>query len=85
MTSGKKVASGIFVGSKDSESDKGDRIESLFNISFWAKEGAIEDKLRYWTAPFKWGKYEGRTAIGKVDPCYVHGGYLDGLYVWWGC
>ena len=39
---GKKVASGIFVGCKDSESDKGDRVESLFNISFWAKEGAID-------------------------------------------
>ena len=27
---------------RDSESDKGNRIESLFNISFWAKEGAID-------------------------------------------
>ena len=26
----------------DSKSDRGDRIESLFNISFWTKEGAID-------------------------------------------
>ena len=42
VEAGKKVVSGIFVGCKDNESDKGDRIESLFNISFWAKEGAID-------------------------------------------
>ena len=38
----KNVSPGIFVNCADSESDKGDRIESLFNISFWAKEGAID-------------------------------------------
>ena len=32
------------MGCKDSESDKGDRIESLFNISFWAKERDIDWK-----------------------------------------
>ena len=42
VEAGKKVVSGVFVGCADSESDKGDRIESLFNISFWAKEGAID-------------------------------------------
>ena len=42
IEAGKRVVSGIFVGCKDSESDKGDRIESLPNISFWAKEGAID-------------------------------------------
>ena len=32
----------IFVGCKDrSDLDKGDRIESV-NISFWAKEGALQ-------------------------------------------
>ena len=36
------MAPGIFVNCADSESDRGDRIESLFNISFWAKEGAID-------------------------------------------
>ena len=38
----KNVSPGIFVNCADSVSDKGDRIESLFNISFWAKEGAID-------------------------------------------
>ena len=38
----KSVSPGIFVNCGDSKSDRGDRIESLFNISFWAKEGAID-------------------------------------------
>ena len=33
----KSVLPGIFVNCGDSKSDRGDRIESLFNISFWAK------------------------------------------------
>ena len=38
----KKVVPGIFVLAGDSKSDRGDRIESLFNISFWVKERAID-------------------------------------------
>ena len=38
----KSVSPGIFVNCVDSESDRGDRIESLFSILFWAKEGAID-------------------------------------------
>ena len=35
----------LSAGAKESsDSDKGDRIESIFNISFWAKEGAIDWK-----------------------------------------
>ena len=45
ISAARQVARGIFVGCKESsDSDKGDRIESLFNISFWAKEGAIDWK-----------------------------------------
>ena len=39
IDAGKKVVSGIFVGCKDSESDKGDRIELLFNISLLLGKG----------------------------------------------
>ena len=38
----KKVAPGIFVLAGDSKSDRGDRVEALFNISFWVKERAID-------------------------------------------
>ena len=38
----KKLVPGIFVQAGDSKSDRGDRIESLFNISFWVKERAID-------------------------------------------
>ena len=38
----KKVVPGIFALAGDSKSDRGDRIESLFNISFWVKERAID-------------------------------------------
>ena len=38
----KKVAPGIFVQAGDNKSDRGDRVESLFNISFWVKERAID-------------------------------------------
>ena len=38
----KKVAPGIFVNVGDNKSDRGDRVESLFNISFWIKERAID-------------------------------------------
>ena len=34
-------------------SDKGDRIESLLNISFWAKEGAIDWKWLGFETPLK--------------------------------
>ena len=38
----KKVAPGLFVNVGDSKSDRGDRVEALFNISFWVKERAID-------------------------------------------
>ena len=38
----KSVSPGIFVNVRDNKSDRGDRTESLFNISFWTKEGAID-------------------------------------------
>ena len=38
----KSVSPGIFVQVGDNKSDRGDRVESLFNISFWTKEGAID-------------------------------------------
>ena len=36
------MAPGILVNVGDSKSDRGDRIEALFNISFWVKERAID-------------------------------------------
>ena len=40
-----EVAKAILLGAKESsDSDMGDRMESVFNISFWAKEGAIDWK-----------------------------------------
>ena len=38
----KSVSPGLFVNVGDSKSDRGDRVESLFNISFWTKEGAVD-------------------------------------------
>ena len=43
LTAGKKVADSLFTGASSmSESDLGDRMESAFNLSFWAKEGAFD-------------------------------------------
>ena len=43
IVAARKVASRLLTtASEKSESDMGDRIESVFNISFWAKEGAID-------------------------------------------
>ena len=42
MEAAKKVAPGLFVNVGDSKSDRGDRVEALFNISFWVKERAID-------------------------------------------
>ena len=40
---GRKVVDSLFTGaSTKSESDLGDRMESAFNLSFWAKEGAFD-------------------------------------------
>ena len=37
------MADSLFTGaSSKSESDLGDRVESVFNLSFWAKEGAFD-------------------------------------------
>ena len=38
----KSVSPGLFVNVGDNKSDRGDRVESLFNISFWTKEGAVD-------------------------------------------
>ena len=38
----KKVSPGLFVNVGDNKSDTGDRVEALFNISFWVKERAID-------------------------------------------
>ena len=45
VSAARKVAKGILVGAKESsDSDMGNRMESVFNISFWAKEGAVDWK-----------------------------------------
>ena len=42
VSAARKVAKGILVGASErSESDVGGGVESTFNFSFWAKEGAI--------------------------------------------
>ena len=52
VEAGKRVVSGIFVGCKDSESDKGDRIESLFNIfPFGLKKERLTGSGLVWTRP----------------------------------
>ena len=43
LAAGQKVADSLFTGaSSKSECDLNDRVESVFNLSFWAKEGAFD-------------------------------------------